>query len=71
MGQHLITAQPVMTLERNLLAEFFSRLATMAFERGQWELATNYNRLVNEVSYDNRSKSVPCQWRYSVESAGD
>jgi len=36
-------------LERNLLAEFYSRLATMAFERHQWELAADYNRMVNEV----------------------
>lgn len=36
-------------LERNLLAEFYSRLATLAFERHQWELAQGYNKMVNEV----------------------
>lgn len=36
-------------LERNLLAEFYSRLATLAFERNQWELAADYIRKVNEV----------------------
>lgn len=36
-------------LERNLLAEFYSRLATLAFERHQWELAADYIRKVNEV----------------------
>lgn len=34
---------------RNLLAEFYSKLATMAFERHQWALATHYNQMVNEV----------------------
>lgn len=36
-------------LERNLLAEFYSRLAQMAFERHQWDLATDYNRIVNQL----------------------
>lgn len=36
-------------LERNLLAEFYSRLATLAFERHQWELAEDYNRMVNKI----------------------
>lgn len=39
----------IKTLERNLLAEFYSRLATMAFENGQVELAIEYNRLVNQL----------------------
>lgn len=36
-------------LERCLLAEFYSRLATLAFERHQWELAQEYITKVNEV----------------------
>jgi hypothetical protein len=36
-------------LERNLLAEFYSRLATMAFERHQWELAAEYASMANAV----------------------
>lgn len=36
-------------LERNLLAEFYSKLATMAFERHQWALAADYCRLANEA----------------------
>lgn len=37
------------TLERNLLAEFYSKLATMAFERHQWALAADYVKMANEV----------------------
>lgn len=38
-----------MSLERNILAEFYSRLATAAFENEQWELAEGYIRMVNEL----------------------
>lgn len=37
-----------MTMERNL-AEFYSRLATAAFERGQWDVAAGYIRMVNAL----------------------
>lgn len=36
-------------LSRNLLAEFYSKLATMAFERHQWALADEYISMANRV----------------------